>query len=161
MYFPNLYGIISYMAIRKIFTFRDPELRKKAERVDNIDGDIQKLVQDMFETMYKAPGIGLAAPQIGVSKRVIVMDVSDDANSPIALINPQIVESHGKVSSEEGCLSLSDYRDTITRNASVLVKGINIEGEEVLFEAEDLLARCAQHEIDHLDGVLYIERKKL
>lgn len=145
------------MARRKIYTYRDEVLRTKGAPVTDFTGEIRQLVEDMLETLHIAPGIGLAACQVGVAKRVIVVDVSDEGNQPIAIINPEIVEQEGIIRSEEGCLSIPDFRDTIQRNAAVLVKGYDVNGKEFELEADGLLSRCLQHEIDHLDGILFID----
>lgn len=151
------------MAIRNIILYPDPVLRERAEEVPNIDGEIAQLMDDMAETMYHAPGIGLAANQVGVKQRVIVVDVGHDEESEkrgtlYQLANPVITRSEGSVEGEEGCLSLPDIREAVRRAAAVTVKGINREGEEVSIDAEGLLAICFQHEIDHLNGVLFIDR---
>ena len=145
------------MALLDIITYPDPRLKVTCDPVKDITDDIRSLLNNMAETMYAAPGIGLAAPQVGISKRIIVIDVSEECNSPLVLINPSIVEVHGKAESEEGCLSVPDYRDVLTRSAEVLVKGLDLDGNEVEVEADDLLARCLQHEIDHLDGILFFD----
>lgn len=134
----------------------DPILRQKAKRVSRIDASIQRLIDDMFDTMRAAPGVGLAAPQVGVSLRVAVIEVPD--HEPIALINPEIVKRSGQRLVDEGCLSIPGYRAEITRSLKVTVKGLNRQGREVRIKAEDdLLAQALEHEIDHLNGVLYID----
>lgn len=136
-------------------------LKQKAAPVENIDRELQRLIDDMLETMYAAPGIGLAAPQVGVSKRVIVLDVSrkEEERTPvIVLINPLITESGGEVESEEGCLSLPGYITAVKRAERVLVQGLDREGRPVEIEGEGLLCRALQHEIDHLNGTLLIDR---
>ena len=129
--------------------------------MNDIDGDVELLIDDMIETMYSAPGIGLAAPQVGVSKRLIVVDVSvrDGEKIPlIVLINPEIVHSQGEIESEEGCLSLPGFTATVIRAEKVLVKGMDREGSPMEIEGEGLLSRALQHEIDHLNGRLLIDR---
>lgn len=147
------------MAIRPIVRAGDPVLRTRAKRVRNIDNSIHRLIEDMWETMYDAPGVGLAAPQIGVSLRVVVIDVHDEAHPPIALINPEIVRRSGERALDEGCLSVPGYRGEITRSLKVVAKGIDpATGREVRVRAEDdLMAEALEHEIDHLNGILYID----
>ncbi len=148
------------MATRIILTFPAASLKEKAAPVENITGDISSLVQDMVETMYKAPGIGLAAPQVGVAERVIVLDV--DTENPgknlVKLINPVIAEAEGTIVWEEGCLSVIDFNAEVTRAKRVLVKGWSVDQTEIAIEAEDLFAVALQHEIDHLEGKLFIDR---
>ena len=143
----------------KIFTYPDPILRTSAETVEELDGEIQDLIDNMIETMYAAPGIGLAANQVGELKRVIVFDFNprQEGRSPGVLINPEIVHSEGEITSEEACLSVIDYAAEVTRDAKVKVRGVDREGKPIEIEAEDLRAICLQHEIDHLNGVLYID----
>lgn len=136
-------------------------LKQKAAPVEKIDRELQRLIDDMLETMYAAPGIGLAAPQVGVSKRVIVLDVSrrEENRTPvIVLINPLITESEGEIESEEGCLSLPGYITAVKRAERVLVQGLDREGRPLQVEGEGLLCRALQHEIDHLNGTLLIDR---
>ena len=132
-----------------------PVLRQRAAEVTTIDGRLAKLAEDMIATMYEAPGVGLAAPQVGVEKRLFVYDVGD---GPATLINPAIVEADGEWVYEEGCLSVPGLSWDIARPREVLLRGLDLDGNEVAIEADDLLARCFQHEIDHLDGVLLLER---
>jgi peptide deformylase len=149
------------MAVLKILIYPNPILRKKSIPVEKIDRDIEKLLDDIAETMYNAPGVGLAAPQVGVNLRAIVVDVSArDESSPglIELINPEIVSSDGEQWGEEGCLSIPGFVSEVKRKAKVRVRGLNRKGETVEIEAEELLARAFQHEIDHLDGILFIDR---
>lgn len=149
------------MAVLKILVYPNPILRKKSVPVEKIDKETEKLLDDMAETMYDAPGVGLAAPQIGVNLRVIVVDVSPkDENSPglIELINPEIISSESEQWGEEGCLSIPGFVSEVKRKAKVSVRGLNRKGETVEIEAEELLARAFQHEIDHLDGILFIDR---
>jgi peptide deformylase len=145
--------------IRRILTYPDPELKKKSAPVTILNEKIIELARDMAETMYDAPGVGLAAPQIGVHQRVIVIDVSPKDEKPnlIVAINPVIVHGEGESFEEEGCLSVPRYGANVRRYASVVVKGLNLEGEEVTWQAEDLLAIAFQHEIDHLDGILFVD----
>lgn len=149
------------MAVLEIKTYPEKVLKEKALPVENINGQIQRLIDDMTETMYAAPGIGLAAPQVGVSKRIIILDVSvkDEEKMPlIVLINPEIVNYEGETDSEEGCLSLPGYTTTVKRSEKVLVRGLNREGMPVEIDGEGLLSRALQHEIDHLNGTLIIDR---
>ena len=148
------------MTIRPILVIPDDKLRQQTEPVGKIDAELQALIEDMFETMYAAPGIGLAAPQVGVMKRLCVVDVSkrDDEQVPLALINPEITwESEELSVYEEGCLSIPDYYEEVVRPAQIRVKFTDREGREQEIEAEGVLATCIQHEIDHLDGVLFID----
>jgi len=148
------------MALRKILTYPATELKKLSAPVTNIDGQVNELLRDMADTMYAAPGVGLAAPQVGVAERMIVLDV--DAENPgkhlLQLINPVIVEREGSVVWEEGCLSVVDYTADVRRSAKVLLKAWTSEEKEIEVEAEDLLAVALQHEIDHLDGKLFLDR---
>ncbi len=148
------------MAIRPIVKFGEPVLHKASEPVKNIDGAIALLVNDMLETMYAAPGIGLAAPQIGVPLRVIVIDLSvgEDKSQVIRLLNPEIVEKEGEQCHEEGCLSVPGYGGSPVRPARVVVKGLDLEGKERTYEGHELLARAFCHEIDHVDGLLFVDR---
>jgi peptide deformylase len=148
------------MAVLEIRKYPDEVLKKKALPVDNIDKDLQRLIDNMVETMYAAPGIGLAAPQVGVLKRLIVIDVStkDEKHPLIVLINPEIIEADGFIDSEEGCLSVPGYTSTIKRAGRVVVKGLDRNGKPVQIEGTGLFARALQHEIDHLDGVLFVDR---
>jgi peptide deformylase len=145
--------------IRTILTYPDPELKKKSAPVNIINEATRQLVQDMTDTMYDAPGIGLAAPQIGVHQRVIVIDIAGSEEPPalIAAINPVIVHAEGETFEEEGCLSVPKYAANVRRHAKIVVKGLNIEGEETTWRADGLLSVAFQHEIDHLDGILFID----
>ncbi|MDW7650232.1 MAG: peptide deformylase [Bacillota bacterium] len=145
------------MAIRVIRTKEDPVLREKALEVKDITPQVKQLLEDMKETMYDAQGVGLAAPQIGIAKRIIVVDVQDE-NGLLMLINPVIVESEGAESAVEGCLSFPGIAGEVERNASVTVRATDPEGNQVQICASGLLARAFQHEIDHLDGVLFVDR---
>jgi peptide deformylase len=148
------------MAVREIRKYPDPVLKKRALPVEDIDEALQRLIDDMLDTMYSAPGIGLAAPQIGESKRVIVVDVSarEEGRPLIVLINPELVKAEGRIESEEGCLSVPGYVSKIYRAEKVFIKGLDREGKPVEIEADGLLARALQHEIDHLNGILFIDR---
>jgi peptide deformylase len=145
--------------VRKILAFPDPELKKKAAPVTVINDKTLELVRDMAETMYDAPGVGLAAPQIGVHQRIVVIDVAakDEAPELIVAINPVIVHADGESYEEEGCLSVPKYAANVRRHARVVVKGLNQDGEEITWKADGLLAIAFQHEIDHLDGILFID----
>ena len=148
------------MAIRPILIIPDARLRAVAEPIVAVDDEIKALAKDMLDTMYDAPGIGLAAPQIGVLKRIVVMDLAkdDETPDPIVMINPEITRfSDETVVTEEGCLSIPDLFYEVERPAEVTVRYIDIEGNEVVREAGERLAICVQHELDHLDGVLYID----
>lgn len=145
------------MAILDILHFPDPRLRTKAEPVEVVDDELRRLVDDMFETMYAAPGIGLAATQVNVHKRVIVIDVSEEQNEPLVLINPEILEDQGREEMQEGCLSVPDYYDTVERADWVRVRALNRDGESFELETDGLLAVCIQHEIDHLNGKLFVD----
>lgn len=140
------------MAVYKVVTAPDPILRQKAQKVEKINDGVLRLLDNMRDTMYAADGIGLAAPQIGVSKRIIVIDPGEQL---IEMINPQIVYSAGEQTAREGCLSVPDLVGWCTRAQKVTVRGMNRAGEEIEIEASDLLARAFQHEIDHLDGILF------
>lgn len=144
--------------IREIRLYGDPVLRAASESVEDVDADIRRLVDDLMETMYEAEGIGLAAPQVGIPLRVFVYDVRDPEIEPGALINPEIVEREGAVRDEEGCLSLPGLAEIVERAERVVVRGLDREGNAVEMEATGLLSRCLQHEKDHLDGVLFIDR---
>lgn len=146
------------MSVRRILLLGDPILRQASDPVPQVDTEIQALVDDLTDTMYEADGIGLAAPQIGVPLRVFVYDVRESEIPPGALINPVIVEEAGKTKEEEGCLSIPDLRELVTRAERVVVEGMDRDGQTVRIEADGLLSRCLQHEIDHLDGVLFIDR---
>src|ERR1700761_2953183 len=146
--------------IREIVKYPDPILQKPTEPVTEFNEELRALVDDMFESMYAAHGIGLAAPQIGISKRITVIDLSFQKNpeEKIVLINPEIVHREGKQVEEEGCLSLPEIREKVTRAGKVKVKAQDVEGKWFELDGEELLARAFQHEIDHLDGVLFFRR---
>jgi peptide deformylase len=146
--------------ILNIYTFPDPVLKTSAEDVTDINGDLQKLIENMGETMYDAPGIGLAANQVGILRRLLVYDVAHkDGNGRklSVLINPEIVEGEGKIVHDEACLSVIDFSAEVTRQSKIFVKGYDQDGNPVDIEAEGLLAVCLQHEIDHLNGTLFID----
>lgn len=145
--------------IRRILSYPDPELKKKSLPVTIINDKTRELVRDMAETMYAAPGVGLAAPQIGVHQRITVIDVSakDEMPELIVAINPVIIHADGESYEEEGCLSVPKYAANVRRHARVVVKALNLDGEEITYKADDLLAIAFQHEIDHLDGILFID----
>jgi peptide deformylase len=148
------------MAVRDIIKIPDKRLRLVSEPVKRVDAGVRKLVDDMFETMYKAPGIGLAAIQIGVAKRIVTMDLSkkEEEPQPQVFINPEITwKSEEKATREEGCLSIPEYYEEVERPARVKVKYLDREGESREIEANGLLATCLQHEIDHINGVLFID----
>lgn len=144
------------MAILPIRVLPDPVLRQKSKRVSSIDNSIRKLIRDMIETMHEAPGVGLAAPQVGVPLRVIVIGIPEEED--IVLINPQVVRKRGERLINEGCLSVPGYVGEIKRAISVTVKGLNRSGKEIRIKGDELLAQALEHEIDHLNGVLYIDR---
>ncbi len=146
------------MAPYVIRVFGDPVLKQRAAEVTEIDGGIARLTQDMLRTMYEAPGLGLAAPQIGVQKRLFVYDLSDDHSAPQVLVNPEIVESRGEWVFDEGCLSVPGLSLEIVRPKEVLLRGLDLDGNEVELEADEIVARLFQHELDHLDGTLLLER---
>lgn len=145
--------------IRTILAYPNPELKKKSAPVNIITDDVRELARDMVETMYAAPGVGLAAPQIGVHQRIIAIDVSgkDEPADLIIAINPVIVHASGESFEEEGCLSVPKYAANVRRHAVVVVKGLDLDGNEKTWHAEDLLAVAFQHEIDHLDGILFVD----
>lgn len=145
------------MSILTILEFPDKRLRTVAAEVDKVDDSIRTLVDDMLETMYQAKGVGLAATQVNVHKRVIVMDISEDKDEPICLINPKIVEKDGEEESEEGCLSVPGFFEKVTRAEHIKVQALNRDGETFELEAQDLLAVCIQHEMDHLQGKLFVD----
>jgi peptide deformylase len=145
------------MAILDILHFPDPRLRNKAKPVTEVDSAVRQLVDDMFETMYQAPGIGLAATQVNVAKQVVVIDLSEEKNQPLCLINPQILEKDGEEQMEEGCLSVPGVYEPVTRAAHIRIRALNRDGEPYEMEADDLLAVCIQHEMDHLNGKLFVD----
>lgn len=145
------------MALLKILHFPDPRLRTKASEVTDFDQNLATLVDSMFETMYDAPGIGLAATQIDVHKRLLVMDVSENKSEPLVLINPEIVSSVGEEEMDEGCLSVPGFYETVRRAESIKVKAQDTAGKFFELEADGLKAVCIQHEMDHLDGKLFVD----
>lgn len=157
------------MSVLEILTFPDPRLAERSTPVDVVDDSVRRLIDDMFETMYLSDGVGLAAPQVGVTKRLIVVDCAprpedEDEDAPLgprephAIVNPEIVERAGQILWEEGCLSVPGYTDEIERAERVTVRGLDRDGKPLELKAEGLLAVCLQHEIDHLDGVLFVDR---
>jgi len=148
------------MSTLNILVYPDPFLKKEAKPIERVNGHIVSLAQDMLQTMYQAPGVGLAAPQVGEGKRLIVLDVNhkQGEQNPIVLVNPEIVDSDGEVVYEEGCLSLPGYLTDVKRAASVHVRALDLKEKPVEIEADNLLAIALQHEIDHLNGVLIIDR---
>ena len=145
------------MALLPILRYPDSRLHTVAAPVARVDDEIRKLVADMAETMYEAPGIGLAATQVDVHKRIVVIDVSEDKSGLMALINPEILERSGEQVCEEGCLSVPGIYEKVSRAERVKVRALNEKGESFEFEADGLLAVCVQHEIDHLDGKVFVE----
>ena len=145
------------MALLPILEFPDPRLRTRAQPVEQVDAALRKLIDDMFETMYAAPGIGLAATQVNVHKRLLVIDVSEKRNERLALINPEILSREGVEETEEGCLSVPGVYDKVTRADRIRVRALDRDGKQVEFDADGLLAVCIQHEIDHLDGKLFVD----
>jgi peptide deformylase len=145
------------MALLNILHYPDPRLRNRAEPVERVDDEIRRLADDMLETMYDAPGIGLAAIQVGVAKRLIVLDITEERQDPRCLINPVILESSGAEKMDEGCLSVPGIYEPVERAARIRYRALNRDGEEFEDEAEGLLAVCIQHEIDHLDGKLFVD----
>lgn len=145
------------MAIRNIREDGEEILRKKSRKIEVVDEKIKQLAEDMLETMYKFNGVGLAAPQVGILKRMAVVDI-DDGNGPIVLINPEIVKEKGKQEVDEGCLSFPNKFAKVIRPAEVIVKFLNLEGKETKIKAKDFLAQAISHEIDHLDGILFIDK---
>ena len=146
--------------LREILHFPDKILTKTSTVVENMDGDLAQLVEDMVETMYDAPGVGLAAPQVGTSQRIVVLDVNHEepGKDLLKLINPTITDREGSIIWEEGCLSVIDYTAEVKRSAKVEVTAWTIGQKEITFQAEELLAVALQHELDHLDGKLFIDR---
>ena len=145
------------MAQLTILHYPDPRLRIEAEPVAEVDERIRTLVSDMLETMYEEHGIGLAATQVNVHERVLVVDISEERDQPLCLINPRILHSEGEVSYEEGCLSVPDFFETVSRAEFIRVEALNEDGERFEMEAGGLLAICIQHEMDHLDGKLFVD----
>jgi len=145
------------MSLLTILEYPDPRLRTRAEPVETVDDELRRLVDDMLETMYAAPGIGLAATQVDVHKRVLVLDISDTKDEPHCFINPEILERNGVTFGEEGCLSVPGVTDSVERAETIRVRSLDRHGEPFEISANDLLAVCIQHEIDHLDGKLFVD----
>ncbi len=145
------------MALLNILEFPDPRLRTKATAVEIVDDKLRALIDDMFETMYAAPGIGLAATQVDVHRRLLVTDVTSDKSEPHVLINPEIIEKDGVTVSDEGCLSVPGYYEEVERAEHIRVRFLDRNGEQQEMEAEGLLAVCIQHEMDHLEGKLFVD----
>ena len=145
------------MALLEILHFPDPRLRNLARPVTEVDDAVRQLVDDMFETMYAAPGIGLAATQVNVAKRIVVIDISEDKTQPLCLINPEIIEKHGVEEMEEGCLSVPGVYDVVQRAERIRIRALDRDGQVFETETDGLLAVCIQHEIDHLDGKLFVD----
>ena len=146
------------MALLDILHYPDPRLRTRAQPVVHVDDTLRRLIDDMFETMYAAPGIGLAATQVNVHLRLVVIDISEDRSEPLCLINPEIVEAAGQESSQEGCLSVPDVFEAVTRAERIRVRALDREGQSRIIEASGLTAVCIQHELDHLEGKLFVDR---
>jgi peptide deformylase len=145
------------MAILTILEFPDERLRKKAVAVETVDESIKQLVGDMFETMYAAPGIGLAANQVNVQKRVIIIDVTEEKNSPLCFINPEILDKQGSEEMDEGCLSVPGVFEKVCRAEKIRVRALDRDGNPFELEADGILAICIQHEMDHLEGKLFVD----
>ena len=145
------------MSLLDILYYPDPQLRRTASTVDNVDGKTADLVDHMLETMYAAPGIGLAATQVNIHQRVVVVDVSEEYDTPLTLINPEILLSEGEGEMQEGCLSIPGVYETVKRPAEVRIAAIDREGNPFEMDADGLLAVCIQHELDHLDGKLFVD----
>jgi len=147
----------SVVSVLTILEFPDERLRIIAKPVARVDDSVRRLLDDMLETMYSSRGIGLAATQVNVHQRVIVLDISEEKNAPLCLINPQIVDEQGVEESEEGCLSVPGFFEKVTRAEKIIVQALDRQGEKQAFQADGLLAVCIQHEIDHLDGKLFVD----
>jgi peptide deformylase len=145
------------MARLPILEYPDPRLRIRAEPVTKFDTELKTLVADMFETMYAAPGIGLAATQVDVHKRILVCDIGVESKQPLCLINPEILHAEGKTNAEEGCLSVPEFYDFIDRAAAIRVRAFDPDGKPFELDAEGMLAVCIQHEMDHLEGKLFVD----
>lgn len=145
------------MALLPILEFPDPRLRTRAQPVAEVDDALRQLIDDMFATMYAAPGIGLAATQVNVHKRLLVLDISETHNRPLALINPELAAREGVEETEEGCLSVPGIYDKVTRAQQIRVRALDRNGQQIEFDADGLLAVCIQHEMDHLDGKLFVD----
>jgi len=149
--------VVRLLSILTILEFPDERLRKKAVAVKAVDESIRTLLDDMLETMYESRGVGLAATQVNVQLRIIVIDVSEEKNAPLFLINPEIIEKSGSEESEEGCLSVPGFYEKVKRAEQVKIKALDRNGQSVEFEARGLLAVCVQHELDHLEGKLFVD----
>jgi peptide deformylase len=147
----------NHMAILEILHFPDPRLRNIAQPVQSVDDGVRQLLDDMLETMYEAPGIGLAATQVNIDKRIVVIDVSEEKDQPLCLINPEILELEGVEEMEEGCLSVPDVYEMVQRADRVRLRSLDRSGQPFEMQADGLLAVCIQHEIDHLDGKLFVD----
>jgi len=145
------------MAKLNILHHPDPRLRTKAKPVEVVDKQVQNIVNDMFETMYEAPGIGLAATQVDIHKQIIVIDVSEEKDQPLCLINPMILKAEGKEEYEEGCLSVPGIYETVQRAENIEIRALNQQGEAFEMSADGILAICIQHEMDHLQGKLFVD----
>lgn len=147
------------MAVLPIRIYPDPVLRVRCPEVDTFDGDLEKLAEDMVETMYAAPGVGLAAPQVGVEQRLAVVDITvgEESNTLHVLVNPEIVTESGTDTDEEGCLSIPDITEKVTRPGKIRVRAQGLDGQTLELEADGLLARVVCHEVDHLNGVLFVD----
>ncbi|MCH8140156.1 MAG: peptide deformylase [Proteobacteria bacterium] len=145
------------MAILEILEYPDPRLRTKAQFVVSVDNQVRTLLDDLFETMYTAPGIGLAASQVDIHRRIIVIDISENRDEPHAFINPELEILGGEIESEEGCLSVPGFYESVTRADHVLVKALDRDGQSFELEATGMLAVCIQHECDHLEGKLFVD----
>ena len=143
--------------ILEILKYPDKRLRTVAKPVENVNSKIKKQVKDMFETMYDAPGIGLAATQVNFHQRLIVIDVSEECNQPLCLINPEIIEKNGEIEWEEGCLSVPNYYENVKRANEIKVSALNELGQSFEIEVNEMLSVCIQHEMDHLDGILFVD----
>ena len=143
--------------VLNILKYPDNKLRTIAKPVVSVDETIKQQVKDMFETMYEAPGIGLAATQVNFHQRIIVIDISDQCNEPICLINPEVIEKSGEIQWEEGCLSVPDYYENVIRANDIKVQALNQHGKTFELEASEMLSVCIQHEIDHLNGILFVD----
>jgi peptide deformylase len=150
------------MALREVLQFPDPRLKRMSETIDEIDDEIRELARDMIDVMYDEPGIGLAAPQVGAAIRMFVIDTewSDEevGRNPQVVINPEISDREGRITWEEGCLSVPDYSASVERDERITLRGIDLDGKPIEEHAEGLRAVCIQHEVDHLDGILFIDR---
>lgn len=145
------------MSVMTVLEYPDPRLRKLAEPVTEFGSPLRALAEDMFDTMYDEQGIGLAATQVDVHKRLVVIDLQDDRHEPLVLVNPEIIERQGETISEEGCLSVPEYRADVPRAERIRVRAQNLDGETFELDADGLLAICIQHELDHLRGILFVD----